>query len=161
MREVEFRLEAEELGTGTHDVVNIYVDGVLLQEIVRAAEMPYAEAEGRPELAGRYAGLLAGPDILWPSRHFLGEPATALQWHPYLLRGALVMPLEGHPPYLLGCICGVAECQPVAARIQATETTITWSGWRTRTMDWGLSELGTFVFNRNSYEKALQLLSLA
>jgi hypothetical protein len=160
MQEVEFKLEAEELGIGTHDVVNIFVDGVLLREIIRAAEMPYAQAAGRPELAGRYAGLLAGPDILWPSRHFLGEPATALPSHPYLLPGELVMALEGHP-YLLGCICGVAECQPLAARIQATGTTITWSEWRTTTMDWDLSELGTFAFNRHRYEKALQLLSRA
>jgi len=56
-------------------------------------------------------------------------------------------------------VCGIAECGPVAARIEVTEATVTWSHWRTGTPDRDVPELGTFVFNRNRYEEALQRTS--
>jgi hypothetical protein len=139
MREIEFRIETEELGEDLDEVVGIYVDGIRLQELVRVVELPFAEDEGHPDLAGGYVGLLIGRDLRWPRRHFLGEP---------------VMALKGRT-YLLGCVCGFAECWPLVARVTVTDTTVTWSDWMNGYRDWDLSALGDFVFDRGSYEEAL------
>ncbi len=140
VHEVEFKIEPEDLGMGVQDVVNILVDGIRLQELVREVEMPLAQAEGNPELAGDYAGLLADLGILWPSRHFLGEP---------------VMAVDGRT-YLLGCVCGWPDCGPLAAQIEVDPTTVLWSGWRGR---WDLPNLGTFIFDRENYQDSLQRLA--
>jgi hypothetical protein len=96
---VEFRVEPKS-SSGTRpfirDVVNLYVDGVLLQDLVRPVEQPFAEAEGKSNLAGNYVGLEADAAIRWPGRHFLSKPGS---------QGALGLE-EGRDPYLLGCTCG-------------------------------------------------------
>lgn len=140
MHEIEFKLEPVELGHGIADVVNILVDGVRLQELARAVELPFALAIGRPELAGDYAGLPADLGIVWPSRHYLDEPAMALAGR----------------PFLLGCVCGIPDCSPLAARIDVHEATVTWSDWRGR---WDVSRLGAFEFSRKNYDDALQRLT--
>jgi hypothetical protein len=130
-----------ELGIGIEDVVSIYVGGVRLQEIVREAELPFARADAVPELAGQYEGLLAGPAIVWPGRHFLGEPALSF----------------GERTVLLGCVCGFADCWPLMARVDVTATTVTWGDWRSGRASWDLSGLRVLVFDRGQYERALQL----
>jgi hypothetical protein len=140
VRTVEFRVEREELGIGEDDVVSIYVDDIPLRDLARHAELPYASAEGRPDLAGQYAGLLAGPDILWPSRHFLGEPVLH----------------AGGRTYLLGCVCGFADCWNLTARITLARGTVAWSDWATGHRDWDLTAIGTLTFGRGQYEHALR-----
>jgi len=111
------------------------------EEIVREAELPFARADAAPELAGQYEGLLAGPDIVWPSRHFMGEPALSC----------------AERTVLLGCVCGFADCWPLMARADVTATTVTWGDWRSGRESWDLSGLRALVFDRGQYERALQL----
>lgn len=141
MLTIEFRVEPEELGVGVRDVLAVYVDGVRLQELVRPVERPFADREGKPDLAGRYAGL-ADRAVRWPSPHFLGEPI--LSW------------FGDGDTVLLGCICGEAGCWPLTARVDVADRTVTWHSFRKGHRDWDLSALGTLTFDREQYERALR-----
>jgi hypothetical protein len=142
LHRIEFRIHPQEFhgnATLAWDVVNLYVDGVLLQDLARPAERPFAEADGHPEPAGQYVGLDTEAGIRWPSRHFLGQPGS-------------VDLEDGGDPYLLGCVRGIASRRPLVARIEAT---VTWRGlrnpWR---QGWDHSALGPLVFDREQYERA-------
>lgn len=134
---------------------DILVNGVRLVDLVRRAEMPFVlrESRERPEdfgpdedpadLAGDYTGLSA--DYLWPNRHFLDEPADK----PSGIKA------DGET-MLLTCLgCGMPECWSLLARIELTEGTVRWSGFRNPHRDWDLSAVGPFTFVRTQYEQAL------
>jgi hypothetical protein len=57
-------------------VINLFVNGTRLQDLVRSVERPLCEAEGNAGLAGNYAGVAIGPTQ--PASHYLGEPARKL-----------------------------------------------------------------------------------
>ena len=57
------------------DAADIFVNGRNLEVIVKEIELPFAAREGRPHLAGSYAGLPPG-EMLRPSRRLLGHPET-------------------------------------------------------------------------------------
>ena len=137
---VEFRLDHEELGgRGPFSVINLIVNGTKLQDLVRSVELPYANAEGSPGLAGSYAGLAVGPGL--PAIHFLGEPVET--W------------FGDGDTVLLGCVCGDPGCWPLTAQVEISESTVTWSGFRTGHRDWDLSAVGPFTFDRRAYETSL------
>lgn len=124
-------------------VVGIWVDGVRLEELARPVELPFAEAEGKPGLAGSYEGLAVRHDILWPSLHFLGEPSLSN--------------FDDGDTVLLGCNCGDWGCWPLVADVALTETEVSWSRFRNgHRSNWDLKELGPFVFDRAQYEAALR-----
>lgn len=141
MDRVEFRLETEPFPTGEALAVCPYVNGVDLRELARAVELPSAEADSQPDLAGSYAGL-RDPGIRWPSRHFLGEPAVT--W------------FGDGDTVLLGCVCGDAGCWPLTARIDVTDDVVTWRDFRTGHRSWNLGDLGPFRFDALAYTTALR-----
>ncbi|HEX6445524.1 MAG TPA: hypothetical protein VF053_10580 [Streptosporangiales bacterium] len=143
MHTIAFRVEEEELDSGRQEVVNVYVDGVRLEELARRVEQPFADAEGKPELAGSYVGLAR--DVRWPSRHFLGEPVE--RWF-----------YDGDT-IVLGCSCGEPGCWPLTAHVEVAQDTVTWQTFRTGHRAWDLSALGPFVFDRGRYEAALRATS--
>jgi hypothetical protein len=137
---VEFRADHEELGgRGPFAVINLLINGTKLQDLVRTVEQPYANAEGNPSLAGSYAGLAVGPAS--SAIHFLGEPVEI--W------------FGDGDTVLLGCVCGEPGCWPLTARVTVSDTTVTWSDFRTGHRDWDLSALGPFTFDRRAYETSL------
>jgi hypothetical protein len=137
---VEFRLDRESLGgRGPFRVINLFVNGTRLQDLVRSVEQPYAKADGNAGLAGNYAGLAVGPTL--PASHYLGEPVET--W------------FGDGDTILLGCVCGDPGCWPLTARVTVSESTVTWSGFRTGHRDWDLSAVGPFTFERRAYEAAL------
>lgn len=137
---VEFRLESEELGAGPATVVNLYVNDVRLQDLVRRVEQPYADADGEPSLAGEYAGLATGPQL--PAEHYLGEPVET--W------------FDDGDTVLLGCVCGSPGCWPLTARVTVAEDAVTWRDFRNGHRDWDLGSVGPFTFERKAYEEALR-----
>ncbi|WP_051794765.1 hypothetical protein [Streptomyces sp. NRRL S-87] len=98
-------------------------------------------------LRHQYGGLTAedfadGPDAA--ARHFLGGARGRL-WD--LATGTTVV---------LGCVCGVWECGPLYARIDATADTVTWSGFRMPYRPVGdVLPLGPYAFDRDAYVRAL------
>jgi hypothetical protein len=138
---IEFRTVEEELGVGLLPTLMPYLNGVPLRDLVRKVELPHARREGRPDLAGSYAGLL-DEDVRWPGRHYLGVPV--LSW------------FGDADTVLLGCVCGEWGCWPFTAFVTVDEETVTWSGYRTGHRDWDYGDLREFVFDRRQYEEALQ-----
>ncbi|WP_261574177.1 hypothetical protein [Frankia gtarii] len=112
MDTVEFRIESAAFPTGTDTAVEPWVNGVPLRDLARAIELPFAEAEGSPNLAGGYAGLSTDRDVRWPSRHFLGEPR--ISW------------FGDGDTVLLGCRCGDPGCWPLTSNIVITPETVGW-----------------------------------
>jgi hypothetical protein len=122
--------------------VVVSVDGLPLEELVRPVELPFAAAEGRPDLAGQYQAL-DDSRVCWPSRHFLGEP--------YLSE------TDEGDTVLMGCICGDPGCWPLSTDVEVGEETVTWSRFRNvHRPNWDLTRLGPFVFERSQYEAALR-----
>ena len=142
MNRIEFRVERAELGIGDADVMSLYVDEVLLQDLIRPLEQPFADAEGNSDLAGQYVGLANPIGLGWPSRHYLGEPKAT--W------------FGDGDTILLGCNCGDAGCWPLIARVELDEQHVTWRGFRTGHRDWDLSSFGPFAFDRQLYERSLR-----
>ena len=142
MDHVEFRLGIESLGVGDLTTVIPFVNGVSLIELARQVELGPATADGRPDLAGIYAGLAV-------------EGMTPRQWAGlYLDDGAETWFGDGDS-CLLGCSCGDTGCWPLTAHVVVEDDTVTWSHFRTGHRDWDLGALGPFVFERAAYEAAL------
>ncbi|SEC07396.1 hypothetical protein SAMN04489844_1625 [Nocardioides exalbidus] len=128
--------------SGTTEVI-IRINETSLIDLARAAEQPWADREGKPNLAGSYMGL--GPWALGgSSTHFLDNPRAV--W------------FDDGDTVLLGCDCGEWGCWPLVADITATDVQVTWSCFRQGHRDWNLSTLGPFVFARPEYDEALRKL---
>jgi hypothetical protein len=119
-------------------VLDIVVDGRNLLEFLRDAEMPFAVAEGHPDLAGKYEALPA--HLLLPKLG--GKQADKIS--------------------LYDCECGCFGCWPLLVRILLADEIVTWSefeqphrGQRSRASWWRYEGLGPFTFSRKQYEEAL------
>ncbi|MEU8437612.1 hypothetical protein AB0F18_32895 [Streptomyces sp. NPDC029216] len=151
MRRIEF------FTYGVNRRWGIRVDGTDLREPLVEAVRPAWEAEeffrekspqeAEEFLRHQYGGLTAldfGEGDDRAARHFLGEG-----------RGELWDGATG-TTVVLGCVCGVWECGPLYARIDATADTVTWSGFRMPYRAAGdVLPLGPYVFDRGAYERAV------
>ena len=149
-------------GGGGFQPVELRVNGVPLIDLVRAAELPFAEreydevlaaggemAEGlgpRGSLAGDYLYPNAG-EVFLPSVNLLGAPFR----HGFDLDPG--DPRDGKS-LLLQCTCGVTECWFLLATITVTDEAVAWSGFRQFHRDWAL-DLGPYTFERRVYEREL------
>ena len=135
---MEFRTVEWALGSGVAAVVVPYLSGVPLTELVRKVELSAARREGKPELAGQYAGL-RGDSVRWPARHYLDRPV-----------------LGDRDTVLLGCVCGDWGCWPFSAWVTVEDDAVVWSGYRTGHRDWDYDGLRDFAFDRAQYEEAVR-----
>jgi hypothetical protein len=139
MNRIEFRVESEELGTGPADVLNLYVDGSRLQDLIRPYEQPFADAEGKPTLAGQYVGLI---ERGLSAKQFLNQPTQT--W------------FGDGDTILLGCECGEAGCWPLTAHVEVGSHRVLWRHFRTGHRKWDLSAFGPFEFDRAKYDASLK-----
>ncbi len=118
--------------------------------MVRRAELPFAEAEGHPRIAGAYTGL---PFAVYapPSRHFWGEVESGRR--------------DQKVELLLCRDCGEIGCWPLLARIVAGKRQVVWFEFEQphrRSGEplpaWSYDGFGPFVFDRAQYKRALQVL---
>ena len=139
---IVFRDTGEDIG------VRILINGRELIDLVRDVELPFATREGHPKIAGAYSYF--GPSFTFlPSRHFLGQAVHS--WTDG----------EGRC-YVLSCHCGIPPCWPLSTRIEVRQQEIIWSDFRqvhrgpqSAAGEWRYDGMGPFVFNRESYERAL------
>lgn len=136
-----FTLAAQESENGL--VYMPTIDGRLLCDIVREIELPYAEREGHPSIAGKYVGI-PKEMALFPARHFLGYPSSLYCGDVGTL-------------YLMVCDCGEPGCWPFEASLCVSETEISWSNYRQpHRSTWDYSLLPAFRFDPKQYEAALK-----
>lgn len=135
-------LELVPVRHGDHVVteIGILINGRPLEVLAREVELAPASDEGKPKLAGDYSPLTLS-DVRADRAHFLGTPIAS--W------------FEDGDTVLMGCPCGEWGCWPLTARVEVSETTVAWTGFRNGHRDWDLSELGPFTFDRVQYEDAL------
>ncbi|MGW2614125.1 hypothetical protein [Streptomyces sp. NPDC001500] len=102
----------------------------------------------RPELEDQFEDQeRESADLIWRQHGGLGVPD--LPENPFL-------PTADRTP-LLDCPCGIRQCWPLTARVEATSPTVTWSAFRQHGREqWGELPLGPFVFPRTAYETALR-----
>ncbi len=125
--------------------VEILLDGTLLTDYVRDAELASATKDGQPQLAGKYGGLpwkVIATDLL------LGEASGI--WK-------LLEANQGKRVPLLLCECGEPGCWPLMATIEVSAEHVTWSDFRQpHRKGWDHSKLGPFTFDRAQYLGALE-----
>jgi len=124
--------------------IKIQVNGVDFPELVRAAELPSAQADEEEEIAGNYIGLVAGYARLDLAGQFLGGQGTPM--------------FDGsdEKTALLGCGCGDVGCSPLMARVTVNDDTVTWDHFEQPTRpSWDYDSFGPFIFDRAQYERAL------
>ncbi len=129
--------------------VRYLIDGRDLQELIRQIELPFATAEGRPRIAGRYLAPTTWALARNPL-HFLGGSESDHLW-----------PGEGWLVVFSCGACGHAGCHAILARIEFANDTVTWHGfWQPREPGafpsrtepvWDYSSLGPFVFDSTAY----------
>src|SRR3954454_5935340 len=144
MDEVQFEL-AKAGGDYADDLtqIRIEVNGTDLVDLVRQAELPSAEADDEPELAGTYVGLVPGYIRMDLAGQFLGGAGT---W--------LYSEGEGKTA-LLSCNCGEGGWSAALGRVTVDEDTVTWDEFDQPTRpDWDYDGFG-FTFARPQYEQAL------
>lgn len=117
--------------------LHILINGTSLIDLVRPVELPFAELEDAPGIAGSY-GWLNDED---------GE----------------IQRLKTEECMVLGCNCGIPECWPLTTRVSFSENVVNWSNFRNshteaRTIPWDYSTLGPFFFDRQQYENAVRAL---
>lgn len=118
-------------------LVEISIDGKRLADILRDVELPQAERDGAPDIAGSYSSLDA-ETTLYPSLHFLGEPRSIFT--------------RGERVTVLLCQCGCQGCWDFVCRITINDKTVTWSDFAQTHRQWSYDMLGEFVFDREQYE---------
>ena len=136
-------VEGLDFPIGRADETRIFVNGRDLTDVIREIELPFARREGKPDLAGDYAGL--PPEaVFFPSRRLLGRPEER-----YADRRGKIS--------VLGCTCGDAGCWPLLVSIEPLEDRVVWRGFeQPHRSRWGYGGLGPFVFDRARYTAELE-----
>jgi len=136
--QLAFRVAPLEGGPNAPDAVTPYINGESLVDLVGRFE---AAAGFQP--AGGYSGIVPANFKLGPLQpYYLGT--NARQWP------------ETGSAWLLGCDCGEAGCWPLAAKVAATQDTVSWSGFsQPHRPQWDYSAFGPFAFDRAVYDLAI------
>jgi hypothetical protein len=137
------------------EVVEIYINGRNLIEMVREIEEPFAEREGHPDLAGTYTNIAARV-LRPPSMHLDGKPED--DWYTY----------KGRVEVLSCGACGGSWCWPLSVRIEVRQESIVWRDFVQPHRDdpciqpvWDYSGFGPFMFDRAEYEQEIKRLRIA
>lgn len=146
---VEFVLEDQQTDGGyVFKAVNIKVNGMLLKDIIKKVELPWAKQEGNPSVAGAYGALEIPKN---PEKYYMG----------------LVEATEGEnedKTALLDCDCGCSGCWPLLCKIKIDADTVKWEEFEQphRGRDeiapshWDYSGFDGFMFSKEQYLNALK-----
>ena len=129
-----------------YQVVDIYINGFNLIDIVKEIELPYASIEGTPELSGSYEGL---PPVycLPPEKHFWGIPS-----HPdYMYPDGKVALLEYGQS-------GIPKEWTIICNIDVDGEQVTWQNFeKPQRPGWNYKLLKGFHFELVQYRNALRI----
>lgn len=131
-------------------VVTPVIDDLELPVILAEIERPFAQAEGHPEIAGNYGGVLLKL-LQPPSRYLFGEPPPSFG--------------ENGKVAVLECTCGTGGCWPFLVRISVNGDLVTWDQFeqphrnRNGVLLWSYEALGTLKFRSDEYMMAIESLN--
>jgi len=130
------------------DVAVILIDGEELISALRPHELPFAKREGHPGIAGAYSYLPAqiARDHLLPKDDNLDD--------------------DGRIAILSCSCCDFIGCWPLMVRITVDDNTVRWEDFEqphrsehSAAERWAYEGFGPFVFDRKSYEDAVNALN--
>lgn len=135
-------VDAVDDNDGVYVGAQLQINGVSFLDLVRQAELPMAQLEGTPELAGRYGWC-------YGTRRFMAELMQRSE-------------NSGGAVALLICSCGEPGCWLLYAHIEVGATTVTWRDFRqSNRKSWDYAGLGPFHFDRSEYEREVLALDRA
>jgi hypothetical protein len=125
-------------------LVDIYIDGESLKDIVTKAEMVHARKEKQPLLAGAYEGL---------PTHLVTPPAAHLMGEPHIFYSDR----KGRTALLVCGKSGMTENWALMAKIEVFRRVVVWHDFRHHQKGhlWRYDHLQPLVFDRLQYEEAL------
>jgi hypothetical protein len=119
------------------DLIEYYINGRSFLDMVREVELPFAENESHPDIAGDYAGL--SPNGIW---RLLNEKGF---WN-------------GKETLFVCRECLSEMCWGFYAKITITNETVTWSEFENIARDeWKYDKLGVIIFDKSQYLQAIRL----
>ena len=123
-----------------HKVVEVYIDGQKLLDIIKAIEIPYAQEEGCPEIAGDYGHI--------SPRHLYSDLSAATDTNGYF---------DNLGVYLFCCAgCGEPGCWSVTFRVKEDAEYVYWHGFEHEHRDWEYNLF--YKFEKKAYAQALRKL---
>lgn len=139
MNEIRFDVK----NNGFCNIAEPIIDGNSLISILREIELPFAKAEGHPEIAGMYMGL-ATTEISPPLDYFSGRKKENID----------------DKVVILDCECGNPGCWEFVVNIEVKRKTVKWKDLeQVYRDDWNYDEIGVLTFDRKQYESALKELA--
>ncbi len=143
MDDIKFRIRTSSIED--YQVVDIYLNGWNLIDLLYPVELPLAHDEGLSAMAGCYEGL---PPLLSlpPHQHFWGKPSHA----DYQLGEQRIVLLENGQS-------GVPGEWSIACDVEVTGEHITWKNLhKPQRPSWDYSSLGNFQFDLVTFRDALR-----
>ena len=123
-----------------HKVVEIYIDGQRLLDTIREIEIPYAQGEDSPELAGDYGHV--------SPRELYSDLSTAADENSYS---------HDLGVYLFCCAsCGEPGCWSVTLRVREDADFVYWYGFEHEHRGWEYNL--EYKFEKKAYEQAMKKL---
>ncbi|MCL4264640.1 MAG: hypothetical protein KJ069_15560 [Anaerolineae bacterium] len=144
MDKIEFKIKDKH----KYPEIEIFINEKDFIVVLRDHEMPFAETEGHPNIAGSYMGLQPHL-VLPPSRHFFGDPDPNYDdYHD----------IDGKTAVLVCGRCRTSVCWPLLVKIIIMEEMIVWKDFSQphRKDSWKYDLFGPFEFDRTQYEMALE-----
>ena len=150
MNKIEFIVKHEQAYDGTkYTTVNIKIDDIPLAEIMREIELPMAEKEGKPQLAGGYDAIGIPKN---PEKYFLGQEVFSYDDEE-----------DEEKIEVQECACGSDGCWPLLCKVEVGDKTVIWKDFEQphRSVDsaasyWDYSGFDGFVFGKEQYMEALK-----
>ena len=138
----DLKIEVCERRSESGRVVRLFrvvIDGTDIVEMLRQHELPMAEAEGHPEIAGSYA------------RYFVSET----EQHGFVPTGESPERTE-----LLECECSSPGCWPLLATIEHDGHVFRWHSFEQphRVGERQYTDFGPFEFDETQYSREVQKL---
>ena len=133
---IEFKLAGHRYGSSVFPVgtVEIYINNENFRQKIRDLELPFAEAEGSPMIAGHSA---IKPIELYNSLHDAYLDAESVP------------------------IFGNIDCWPLKVSIDINDDVVIWNGFNmNQREEWDYSELVRFIFDKNQYFQEIDKLLL-
>ena len=151
----EIKLSPSDIDVEEYDIVDFFINGRNLIEIIRESELPYAEAEDHPGIAGSYIGL--HPSLV------LAELKSILKKNETISKYPMGI-YSGEKVQIYRCdTCGIRGCWSLYVKISITADLIIWSdfenphrGQNSKASHWQYENLERFIFNRQQYATVLK-----
>lgn len=143
MDQITFRRKKSSLED--YQVIDIFINGNNLIELLKEIELPFASIEGHPEMAGHYEGI---PPLLSlpPHKHFWGVASVEDYQYP-----------ERQVALFENKSSGIPGEWTFTARIDVTGESVKWSDFRQQHRPkWDYSPFGTWTFDLVAYRNALR-----